>query len=129
MSKHTPGVWRIRPLRGKYYGTEIEVGDGLITVWTPNHYASPFASEREIAQGWEPEHGHDHVEDVQSYANAQLVAAAPSLLANIRELVEIAEAAIKAGDWRVDGCCDPTLTLDWCRATIAKATGEQYDPR
>jgi hypothetical protein len=56
-------------------------------------------------------------------ANARLIAAAPDLIKHLRELVEIADSAISAGDWKVDGCCDPSLSLDWARAAIAKAEG------
>jgi len=56
-------------------------------------------------------------------ADARLIAAAPDLLKHLRELVEIVDAAISAGDWKVDGCCDPSLSLDWARAAIAKAEG------
>jgi hypothetical protein len=55
--------------------------------------------------------------------NAPLIAAAPDLLNTLRELVEIVDAAISAGDWKVDGCCDPSLSLDWALAAIAKAEG------
>ena len=65
--------WRIAPLPSKYYGTEVQfVEDGepitVFKVWLPDHFAKPFASEREIANGWTVEdQGHDHVEDQQSY--------------------------------------------------------------
>jgi len=69
---------KILPLNGKYYGTKVEFTDAQdmeheITIWTPDHYAGIFASEREIAGGWEPGDGHDHVEDVQSYTIAKLI--------------------------------------------------------
>lgn len=70
---------RIRPLNGEYRGTIVEFeddqnGNQQITVWTPNHFAMPFVSERELARGWPTEiHGHDHVEDVQSYKIAQII--------------------------------------------------------
>jgi hypothetical protein len=69
--------WHIGPLPGKYYGTSVlyqdEAGDvyEVFKIWMPDHFAKPFASEREIAQGWDPaEEDHDHVEDAQSYALA-----------------------------------------------------------
>lgn len=71
---------RVLPLDGKYYGTKIEVatkdGNDEIKVWCPDHFARPFASEREIANGWTPEDGHDHVEDAQSYKIATVIAEA-----------------------------------------------------
>jgi hypothetical protein len=70
---------QILPLDGKYYGTKIQIsvdngsGSDEMVVWTPDHFAEPFASEREIANGWNPADGHDHVEDVQSYKIAQII--------------------------------------------------------
>jgi len=118
-AKHTPGPWTIRPLSGKYYGTEIRVGENLITVWTPNYRAEPFASVREIENGWGPEDGYDHVEDVESYGNALLIAAAPDLLAALRKML---------GQFNEDM---PGITHDELQAVIAawqavdKALGNQ----
>ena len=79
MSSHP---WYIAPLGIKYYGTEVCYDpypeapsrdaelEKVFTIWQPDHYAEPFASEREIARGWTPEDGHDHVEDAQSYKMA-----------------------------------------------------------
>lgn len=73
----------VLPLDGKYYGTKIRVRNPTcpnetdeIKVWFPDHFAKPFASEREIANGWTPEDGHDHVEDAQSYRLACIIAEA-----------------------------------------------------
>lgn len=110
-AKHTPGPWNIRPLSGKYYGTEIDVGENRITVWTPNHRAKPFASVREIENGWMPEDGQDHVEDVESYSNALLISAAPDLLQALRRLVA-----------RVDPDYTEAETLE-AKAAIDKALG------
>lgn len=70
----------ILPLEGKYYGTKVKIANPTckgeteeITVWFPDHFAKPFASEREIANGWKPEDGHDHVEDQQSLKIAQII--------------------------------------------------------
>jgi len=41
----------------------------------------------------------------------------------LEDLIEIVEAAISAGDWKVDGACDPTLAL--IRAKRALAQPEQ----
>jgi hypothetical protein len=61
-------MWAIRPLIGKYYGTIVCFDhERVFTIWEPDHFATPFASEREILGGWTPEDGHDHVEDQQSY--------------------------------------------------------------
>lgn len=71
---------KILPLSSKYYGTVIELSTPNqsndaheIVVWCPNHFAQPFASEREIQNGWTPEDGHDHVESVQDYKIAQII--------------------------------------------------------
>lgn len=67
-------AWTVAPLTGKYYGTGVEYdGEVMFKIWQPDHFASPFASEREIAKGWVPEDGHDHVEDCQSYALAETI--------------------------------------------------------
>ena len=71
----------ILPLRSKYYGTKVELTangeEHEITVWVPDHFARPFASEREMAAGYDTEEGsHDHVEDVQSLRIAQIIAKA-----------------------------------------------------
>ena len=61
-------MWHVAELDGKYYGTKVRYKHrDVCKFWCPNHFARPFASEREIANGWTPEDGHDHVEDVQSY--------------------------------------------------------------
>lgn len=67
-------TWTVGELRGKYYGTKVQfAGDTVFTIWYPDHSAEPFASEREIAKGWTPDDGHDHVEDQQSYNTAKLI--------------------------------------------------------
>ena len=73
----------ILPLQSKYYGTKIQVKNPTcpndtdeIVVWFPDHFAEPFASAREILNGWVPADGHDHVEDAQSYRIAQVIAEA-----------------------------------------------------
>jgi hypothetical protein len=99
MSAHTPGPWT-----QDKYGNVLANGEGLLVsgVCLPN--------------GVHPRRG-------EAEANARLIASAPDLLKHLRELVEIVDAAISAGDWKVDGCCDPSLSLDWARAAIAKAEG------
>lgn len=71
---------RILPLDDVYYGTKVEFeagdtmnGPHIIEVWADDHFAKPFASEREIAKGWTPERGHDHVESVLSYEIANII--------------------------------------------------------
>lgn len=58
----------------KYYGTVVELNDGTeVEIWASDHFARPFGSEREIARGWTPEDGHDHVEDQRSLDIAKAV--------------------------------------------------------
>lgn len=110
-SKHTPGPWIVAPLKGKYYGTVVRIGDDEVKVWTPDHFAKPFASVREIEQGWNAaEHGHDHVEDSQSYANACLIAAAPDLLEALKGLIAL--------------CHEAGFPCDKAEEAVNKATGE-----
>ena len=75
----------IKPLEGKYYGTIVVLtkpgsersdDEHELVIWCPDHYAKPFASSREVQAGWGPSDGHDHVEDVQSFAIANIVAKA-----------------------------------------------------
>ena len=125
------GPWRVLPLSGKYYGTQVDVGLGVITVWTPDHYADPFASKREIADGWTQDIGHDHVEDAASYSIASLIAAAPDLLEALIWMVENDETF--EGDTPLPdhhGATWNEINAYWiaglnrARAAIAKATGE-----
>lgn len=37
------------------------------------------------------------------------------------DLLESVEAALKAGDWKVDGACDPTLDIERLRQALADA--------
>ena len=62
---------------------------------------------------------------IRSRADADLIAAAPDLLEAIKGLLESVTDAINAGDWKVDGVCDPDIDIQRANAAIAKATGEQ----
>lgn len=57
-------------------------------------------------------------------ADAHVIAAASNLLEALVDLREIVAAAIRAGDWKVDGACDPDAALNRSAAAIAKARGE-----
>ena len=39
----------------------------------------------------------------------------------MKQALEVIEAAIKAGDWKVDGACDPDMAIHGLRQAIAKA--------
>jgi hypothetical protein len=62
--------WYIKPLNGKYYGTEITDGDNVIEVWTG--YTGKV-SEREIEEGWTDDYGFDHVESDRDYRFACII--------------------------------------------------------
>jgi hypothetical protein len=91
----TPGPWTISPLWGKYYGTKVQLGKHEITVWTSEYQE---ASVREKENGWTPDYGMDHVEDIVSYANACLIAAAPSMYEALQSFIEAVEFSLSSGD-------------------------------
>ena len=60
--------WKIEPLEGKYYGTQIVNEQGsVIKVWLGEFNEGYRASDRELANGWEPDWGYDHVELQEDY--------------------------------------------------------------
>ncbi len=140
MKKHTG--WRVIPLNGKYYGTEVGIGDrGIVNVWLPlgSNYT---ASVREVARGWDLSDGFDHTETQESYETACLIAAAPELLQELKRLRELVSLLtvrqiINAGDKYIEwaginqwcmseGLADgDELYSDWrADAVIAKAEGQ-----
>jgi len=66
---------KLLPLKGKYYGTEVLLDSGAtITIWTGLvGYTDYKASTREIACGWEPMDGFDHVETQRDLDIAQAI--------------------------------------------------------
>lgn len=54
--------WYIKPLIGKYYGTQVTNGEFTIEVWTGY---TGRVSERE--EGWTKDYGFDHVESDRDY--------------------------------------------------------------
>lgn len=102
------------PLKGKYYGTVVDIGRSKVTVWLPfgDHYA---ASVREIANGWEPEDGFDHVETQESYEAAKLVSAAPDMLEALMALLNYVENTESELGITLD-------SAEKARAAISKAT-------
>ena len=42
----------------------------------------------------------------------------------LENLIEVVEAAIKAGDWKVDGACDPTMALIRAKRALARENQE-----
>lgn len=64
----------IKPLRNKYYGTVVQLNNGdTIDVWLGPNTECYRASEREIANGWTPDMGFDHVETEESYKVAKII--------------------------------------------------------
>lgn len=49
--------------------------------------------------------------------------AAQDLLDALTDLLDGVESAIKAGDWKVDGACDPDVVIARAKEAINKATG------
>ena len=39
----------------------------------------------------------------------------------LEDLIEVVEAAINAGDWKVDGACEPTMALIRAKKALAQA--------
>ena len=65
----------IKPLKGKYYGTVVELNNGeSFDIWLSPNPDNYKASEREIAQGWERCDGFDHVETDDTFKVAQICA-------------------------------------------------------
>lgn len=67
----------IAPLSGKYYGTKIVLKNGeSFHIWLQNNSLLSRVSEREIARGWSPDYGFDHVETEENYKIAKICAEA-----------------------------------------------------
>jgi len=140
-AKPTAGPWRVLPLKGKHYGTLVELSNGTtITVWGTGgdgfHTLScdpedgAYPSERELA-GWEGTPGDadwrdrfcdTHWESAGDLANARLIAAAPDLLDALRALRGWATLA-----YRIDPGIAESIDGDPCwtaaRAVLAKLEG------
>ena len=91
MSEHTPGPWI--------------VGDGgkSLVVWSDSTCSLPVAEARRSAE------------------DARLIAAAPELLAALKEVAEYCERQRQIPGWRMRNSNDDAHTLHLCRAAINKA--------
>ena len=47
----------------------------------------------------------------------------------LEDLIEAVETAINAGDWKVDGACDPTLVLIRAKEALAQPDQDEVDIR
>lgn len=97
MSKHTPGPWVLRTR--ERWGPTVRVGD--LYVWLAGIVPS---SER----------------PGEHEANARLIAAAPDLLASLKEMLDKGEGCAACG-FGAPGC---GCRYERARAAIAKAEGE-----
>lgn len=69
---------------------------------------------------------HEKIGQFDDEENARVASAAPDLFDSIIDLVEVVTTAINAGDWKVDGACDPDAVLERSLRAIAKASGETW---
>lgn len=95
MSGHTPGPWKLRLGTGVQYDYIIETKAGALVAAYPHYIGATKKATK---------------------ANARLMAAAPDLLAVVKELEE---SAAYWGEYDV-----PLGIVDRLRSAIAKATGE-----
>ena len=95
---HTPGPWTVDPK--------------TLAVYAPDRHG--HASAVRVA-----ECGRTLLPTAEIAANAALVAAAPDLLAALQALVGEADLG------EIDNEDNARLLLDWARAAIARATGDQ----
>lgn len=93
---HTPGPWVVHPWGDKDY----EINAALDTVCNV------------------PGFDDDTVDADRAEANARLIAAAPELLAALKEIADNCERRLRKGEDSGD-----RLTLRLCNAAIAKAEG------
>lgn len=97
---HTPGPWT-HSIEKTGEGLEVKAGEVYVIAGC-GCCGSPWM---------------DNVDD------AKLIAAAPEMLDALADLLDGVESAIKSGDWKVDGACDPEMSINRAKAAIAKATG------
>lgn len=96
-AQHTPGPWRVT-------GPNVRAGDALLAIVT-DHWADEKTPPKEKS------------------SNAQLIAAAPDMLAALREAVRVLEYAADALD--APAASHFRETISDARAAIAKAEGRK----
>lgn len=120
MAEHTPGPWLLEP---EHYATDAPFGTTVGVELPLIRYAvfaadrvTPLACTVGICQSCDGSEAHDGL-----LANAQLIAAAPDLLADLELIVkgweEIAKDLRPLTDWEQE-------RLKFARAAIAQAKGE-----
>ena len=100
---HTPGPWNI--------------GSSDLPVSTISVHSNTGSKHSTLARVVDA----SYMSAVESYDNARLMAAAPELVDCVSDLIDAIETAIRAGDWKVDGACDPTEVVIRAKAIKSKA--------
>ena len=109
MSKHTQGPWKALRSNEDWHGPMWDI--------EPDEEPSPF-TRISAKDGQRVVACHDLCEIKPE--DARLIAAAPDLLETLKDLVCLAEAAMReSGEYQIEA------ELKDARAAIAKATGEQ----
>ena len=112
MNKHTTGPWRFIDNSDRHEISAYIVESCNLAADGLNSNAGAIVKLKKKSY-------HDNK------ANAMLIAAAPELLSALSYMIECVESAINAGDWIVDGACDPSLAIECAKEIINKATGKQ----
>ena len=117
----TPGPWRVKPLKGKYYGTDVQIGThGQISLWRTGGYDDPMerVPSQEECPGWTPDWrdedgdpyclADNHYQSQRDADTAAFIAAArdavPALVAEVKRLRGLVKAAyLEARIRRADG--------------------------
>jgi hypothetical protein len=120
MSEHTPAPWYVSGTSGREHEVRLLTNDGAIPIMGPD----PDQEAKRIAlvdcqtrhkrgQGWQ-------TECAEREANARLIAAAPELLTELRQLVMDADDSGITAHYKGRGFDE---SIERARAAIAKATG------
>lgn len=106
MSKHYPGPWSIGGIEDGRFGIDA-VSSGH---WRFAQVVAQLENDEQVRK--------------EFVANARLISAAPDLLDALGLLLNVVDDAIRMGDWKVDGRCDPDSAISYARKTMQKATGD-----
>ncbi len=106
-----PAPWSVRPLKGKYYGTEIEDANGLSILKVWEHWGNPTPSERERAdepmEDWLKNTCDSHWESDETFRIVGLIVLLRNKLAGVKFKDGESQAMLqslvrKYGDWDKD---------------------------